>query len=100
MNSGVAIGISGIHAAEQRIAGAGHNLANQQTEGFRPLRVLQRSAREGGVEVTVERAAEPEPVDVALELVNQATGAFQAKASMRVVSTALDVLGSLVDLKV
>ncbi len=74
-------------------------MANLLTERFDPLRTVQISRAEGGSETLVERSGNPIPVDVALELVEASLGRLQSEASLRVATTQLDLLGSLIDIK-
>ena len=89
--------LSGIHAAFERRAASAHNVANLQTEDFRPLRTRQVEVQSGGVRVEVDRAAEPREVDLAGELVSSSVASVQARASLRVLDTELDLVGSLID---
>jgi flagellar hook protein FlgE len=97
--SAISAGLSGIASAEKRIGVASHNVANLLTEEFRPLEAEQHSRAGGGSYATVEQEAEPREVDLAREFVGMDVAALQAKASMRVIETELDVLGSLLDIK-
>lgn len=96
--SAMKIAVSGIHAAEVRMAASAHNLANLTTRDFHPLRVTQRSSPAGGVEAEAFREPAPREVDVARELVDQMLAATQLEASLRVIATGADVRGSLLDL--
>ena len=96
---GLSIGLSGIRAAGTRLRSSAHNVANLLTESFRPERVVQQDRAGGGVTASVERAATPQPVDLAGELVDQQLASLQGKASMRAIDTQLDVLGSLLDIR-
>jgi flagellar hook protein FlgE len=97
--SAISAGLSGIASAEKRIGVASHNVANLLTEDFRPLAAEQHSRAEGGSSATVQKESEPREVDLARELVGMDTAAIQAKASMRVIETELDLLGSLLDIE-
>ena len=92
------IALSGIAAGEKRLQGTSHNLANLLTEDFQPVRTVQEEVAEGGSRATLERASEPESVDIARELVEQTLAALQVKASTRALDTALDNLGTLLDI--
>jgi hypothetical protein len=89
--------LSGIRSGFQRNNVAAENVANLLTEDFRPLRARQLEIEGGGSRVEVERASEPEPVDLAGELVGSSLAALQTKASLRVLDTNLDLIGQLVD---
>jgi len=93
------IGLSGLRAAQQRLNSSSHNVANLLTEDFHPERTVASEVAEGGVTTRVERSPEPREVDLASELVEQNLASVHAKASMRVIDTSLDLLGSLLDIK-
>ncbi|MEE9279225.1 MAG: hypothetical protein V3V67_03530 [Myxococcota bacterium] len=93
------IALSGIAAGERRLQGTSHNLANLLTEDFQPVRTVQEEVAEGGSDATLERASEPEDVDIARELVEQTLAALQVKASTRALDSALNNLGSLLDIE-
>lgn len=90
--------LSGIASAHTRIGVASHNLANQLTEDFRPLRSHQFSRATGGSVAQVEQVAEPEPVSVAREFVESEIAAVQARSSARMIKVELDLIGGLLDI--
>jgi flagellar basal body rod protein FlgG len=87
--------LSGIASGLRRQQVVSHNVANLLTEDFRPLRARQSEVQAGGSRVEVERAASPEPVDLAQQFVEQSLAGLQTRASLRVMDTALDLLGEL-----
>ncbi len=89
--------MSGIRSAHVGVAAAAHNLANLNTRDFRPVRAVQQSAPGGGSLARVERAPEPESVDIGRELVSMELASAQARASARVAEAERDALGSLFD---
>lgn len=91
--------VSGIRSGIRRLGVASHNVANLLTERFDPWRTVQVSRAEGGSETLVERGGNPVPVDVAHELIQASLGRLQSEASLRVATTQLDLLGSLIDIK-
>lgn len=99
-SSAISSALSGFNVASVRIDAASHNVANLQTEDFKPVRTHQHARAEGGVVVQVETAAQPEPVDLAGEIVGMVTASVQAQASLRVVETETGLIGSLLDLTV
>lgn len=98
--SATSAGLSGLQAAGVRMSASAHNVANLQTEEFHPERVVQSERAEGGVSAHIERSAEPESVDLARELVDQRMADLQARASLRVIDTELEMLGSVLDISV
>lgn len=97
MNSLSSIALSGLSAATLRLGAAGHNIANQQTPGFRRQLVLQEALPEGGVASSVGQAAEPGE-DLARDIVEQMVASYSFKANLRVIQTHNDMIGSLLDL--
>jgi flagellar hook protein FlgE len=95
----LSVAVTGITSASRRISVASHNLANIETEGFTPLQSRQSSVAPAGSEVEILRAEHPAPPDIATEIVGMNVAKLQAKASMRVIETELDLLGSLLDIK-
>ena len=90
--------LSGIQSASRRQAVSAHNVANLTSEDVRPLRAEQRARAAGGSEVTVSRAAEPEPVELSHEIIEQIRARVQLEASAGVVRTASEMTGTLIDL--
>jgi phage-related minor tail protein len=89
--------LSGVSSAFARRNATAHNVANLLTEDFRPLRARQFEVEAGGSRVEVERAAQPETLDLAREFVDSSLASVQAKASLRVLDTDLDLIGTLID---
>ncbi len=93
------IALSGIKAGETRLRGASHNLANLLTEDFHPVRTEQENVAEGGTRATQRRASQPEDLSIAEQIVEQTLASLQVEASVRALDTALDTLGSVLDIK-
>lgn len=89
--------LAGVSSAIKTRNVASHNIANLQTEDFRPLRARQVEARNGDPDVIVSQAEQPEEVDLARELVNGLVSDVQARASFRVIDDTLDLVGNLID---
>ena len=93
-----AIAFSGLQAAQTRLQASAHNVANSQTEGFRPLQVDQSTQSGGGVSTQVERSSQPSAGlegDVVAQL--QAKNAFLA--NLNVFKTNDAMLGTLLNAK-
>ena len=91
------IGLSGMQAAQVRLAASAHNVANFTTDGVRPLRVVQSTLAGGGATARAVQTPAPEPVDLAHELVEQMLAKHQFGASLRAVAASSDMLGSVLD---
>ncbi len=93
------IALSGIKAGETRLKGASHNLANLLTKDFHPVRTEQEDVAEGGTRAKLERASQPEEVSIVEQIVEQSLASLQVEASARALDTALETLGSILDIK-
>jgi len=96
MNSAIAIGLSGMQAAQVRLDVSAHHIANVQTDDFQRQRVLTQSLPQGGVRTSVE----PSPTygeDLAGDLVEQRLSLHLFTANLRTVQTADRMMGSLLD---
>ena len=92
------IAMSGLHSAEVRLAASAHNVANLTTEGFRPVRVVQEEGAFGGSRARVDRAADPVPVDLVHEMLEQSRASLQYTASARLFVVESELRGQLADL--
>jgi flagellar basal body rod protein FlgC len=74
---------SGLVAAETRLEATAHNVANMQTERYRPLRATSIEAPANGVRVTISREAR-EGADMVRDAVERiaAVAAYQANLAM------------------
>lgn len=101
--SSSATGLSGLRAAQLRLDVGAHNVANAQTPGFQRQRVVQTAnAESGGVTARVER--EPQAAGeggdlghLAEDMVNGKMALYSFAASLQVVKTEQDMLGTLFD---
>jgi hypothetical protein len=80
-----ATALSGVRAAELRLACSAHNVANLLTdpEHLGPVRVVQRAEAGGGVTAVVEQASAPRPIELSAEVVEQIRASLQLRASLR-----------------
>ncbi|MDQ7746045.1 flagellar basal body protein [Hydrogenophaga pseudoflava] len=102
-SSASAIGLSGLRAAQLRLDVGAHNIANAQTPGFQRQQVVQTAnPASGGVTARVERdtlaAAEGGDLGhLAEDLVGGKMALYSFAASLQVVKTEQDMLGTLFD---
>jgi flagellar hook-associated protein FlgK len=98
-----AIGLSGLNAAQRQLDVAAHNVANAQTPGFQRQRVLQTARPDAG---GVDTRTGPEPGvageggdlgHLAEDLVNGHMALYSFAANLKTVTTAQDMLGTLLD---
>lgn len=98
MSSVLAIAQSGMQAAQLRLTSSAHNVANQNTPGFRAQQVAQQEApAQGGVQAQLQRAPR---AGVALEgeAVEQMVAGYAFKANALVLRRSNEMLGTLLDL--
>lgn len=101
------IAVSGIRAADTRLAISAHNTANVLTDGFRPQRAQAEEQKSGGVQLRVENPPPP-PADRGqfdfsqTNLVDETAASIMAAASFRanlkMLKTADDLTGALIDI--
>jgi len=96
MNTTSAISLSGMQAAQVRLQTSAHNIANGQTEGFRPLEVEQTPNAEGGVTAHVRRS-NLVGEDLVTDVVDQLRAKNDFLANLAVFKTSEKMLGSLID---
>ena len=92
------IALTGLHAAQTRLAVSGHNVANAMTPGFRAQQVQQQTQPGGGVAISVGRAPVA-GVSLAGEQVAQMSAAYAFKANLRSIEVEQAMLGTLLDLQ-
>lgn len=104
-------GLSGMRAAQSALDVSSHNIANMNTQGFKPQQIIQSENSTGGVNAAIrapaaesaDTAGKPEAAtsgtDAATEMVNslQFRATFDLNAKM--VKTADEMLGTLVNTK-
>lgn len=98
MNSLTSIASSGLQSAQLRLNAAANNVANAQTEGYRRDVVQATAGPAGGVSTRVDKAPQP-GADLAQDLVAQKSATYAFKANLRVLQTADDTLGRLLDVR-
>ena len=90
------IALSGVSAASSRLETAAHNIANAQTAGFWRQLVQQTAQAEGGVTVSIGRAAATG--DALIEdVVAQMSAAHSFEANVMTLKAHDRLLGSLLD---
>ena len=96
----LAVGVSGLHSAQVRLAASAHNVANLTTEGFRPVRTIQAEGVAGGSTARIDQVRSPAEVDLIHETVERARASLQYTASLRLIAVEADLWGQLADLLV
>jgi flagellar hook-associated protein FlgK len=96
MNAVSSIAMSGLQAAQTRIASAAHNIANAVTPNLRRQVVAQQTAANGGVATTIERAPAAGEA-LAADLVALKLAQHLFTANLKVLRTQDQMLGTLLD---
>lgn len=112
LSSTLSIAASGIQAASIQLRATAHNTANSQTPDFAPTRALTRSAEAGvyvhlqkntqGGTLTLPDLESPLPksgTDAVQETLNQKMAAAAYKANLKVLESAMDLTGVVIELK-
>lgn len=95
MSAIASIAQSGLQAAQQRLNASAHNVANQQTEGFRRQQVAQQAVPEGGVTAQTVRGQQGAALEQ--EAVEQISASYAYLANLQVLRTNDRMQGSLLD---
>jgi flagellar hook protein FlgE len=90
-----AIASTGLQAAQTRLSVSAHNVANEQTAGFR-RQLVQQQTLPGGTVVRVTTAQTP-GTDLTSEMVHQKESLYAFKANLKAIQTEHEMLGSLLD---
>ena len=106
----MSIAHSGMRASTLRLQSSAHNVANLNTDGFDPLRVVQQDRANGGVSATVETVNTQNPTiqrgsdivetsgtDLGEEMVEQLVAQRSHEANIATLRTADEILGALLD---
>lgn len=96
MNSIASTALSAMSAASMRLTTAAHNIAHAQTPGFRRQLVQQAAQPEGGVVVSIGRAATPGDA-LAEDAVAQMSATYAFKFNVLTLKAQDRMLGSLLD---
>ena len=96
--------ISGIKNSFLRQDVAANNVANINTKNYQAKGVINKEAKNGGVEGIVTRTNAPSNnknnnVDLVTETVAQLNNINQEKANVNVLKTQNEMIGSIIDLK-
>lgn len=115
--SATSIAISGMAAATTKLAVSANNTANVNTDGFEPSRTTNEDQREGGVRVTISSMAQldraqtsssippvrpgqelqPSRTDLIEETSSRILAAAAFRSNLKMMQTADDVTGALID---
>ena len=103
------IAVSGLRAASARLSVHAENIANQQSEGYRPLRPVQTTGATGEPVLEAQRTDRPQQrlpgtdfVEPGTSLENEMVGTMESetayKADAKLVTTARELDKALLDI--
>ncbi len=92
------ISVSALSAYITRLNVTANNVANMNTEGFKPSVATINAVSDGGVSPTIRQLEIPE-VDMAKEMVDLITTEFGFKANLNAVRTEDEIINSILDIK-
>ena len=87
---------SGLQAAQARLNTSAYNVANGQTEGFKRQTVQASADSDGGVKVSISQAAQA-GANLEQDVVTQMAAKQDFLANLKVIKTADQMMGSLLD---
>ena len=104
--SALSAGLSGLNASQRALDASAHNVANANTQGFQPERASFQEAQPAGSGVTLsvqgqQRLSQDQPsgTDLAKETTDSLLYKAQFDLSAKVIKTADDNLGTLINTK-
>jgi len=99
MNSIFSIAASALRAFGRKLESTAHNVANMNTEDYRPVEVRMEEGRNGGVSASVSRPEEAYSVDLSKEITDMMVTEHAIKANLRVIRTEDGIVRNTLDIK-
>lgn len=99
MNDINSVAVSALDAGRIRFAVTANNVANMNTEGFKPSTVVQGDNKTGGVRVSAIKEQGTDEVDFSREAVEMITASEGLKANIKVLQTHDEMLKTILDIK-
>ncbi len=93
------VAVSALDAGGIRLAVAANNVANMNTEGFKPSAVVQEENKTGGLKVSAIKEQGGDEVDLSREVVELMITEAGFKANVKVLQTHDEMLKTLLDIK-
>jgi len=87
-----------LRSASVRHATSAHNVANLQTEDFRPHRVVSLEREGGGVESRAYRDDTEDQVDLSKEAMEQSRASVQFRSGLSIIRDEAERIGELIDI--
>jgi len=92
--------LTGIYAYTTLLNNTANNVANMNTDGYKPLETIMQESSSGGVNAVTTMSANADNVDLSTEAVDMITAATGFKASISVLKTDQEMQKSIIDLVV
>ncbi|MBI5639467.1 MAG: hypothetical protein HZA17_03480 [Nitrospirae bacterium] len=92
------IATSALRALSTRLNVTAHNIANLNTEDFRPSKTTINEDKNNGVYVTISRNSQAEEVDIAGEMTELIITESSFKANLKTLRTAEETEKSVLDI--
>ncbi|MBI5847786.1 MAG: hypothetical protein HZB31_07550 [Nitrospirae bacterium] len=92
------ISVSALSAYLTRLNVTANNVANMNTEGFKPSNAMLNTMSDGGVSATIRQLDVPE-VDLAGEMVDLIVTEIAFKANIKAIRMEDEITGSILDIK-
>jgi len=98
MENSINSSLTGIRAYEIMINNTANNVANVNTEGYRPLSTTLQDSSTGGVSATTARSTQADRVDLSKEAVDRVTADAGFNANLTVLKKTLDTQKTVIDM--
>lgn len=92
------ISVSALSAYTTRLNVTANNVANMNTEGFRPSEATTNESAGGGVSATIRQHEIPE-VEMTKEMVDLTITEIGFKANLKAIRTEDEIAGSILDIR-
>lgn len=99
MNTSILTAVQGFVASQRRLNKTAHNIANVNTENFRPLEIKQNEISPRGVETYTYKSTGKIGTELAGEKLDEILSLANARANVSVIKAADEMIGNIVDLK-
>lgn len=93
------VAVSALDAGGIRLAVTANNIANMNTEGFRPSTVVQEENKTGGVRVSAIKEQGSDEVDLSREAVELIITETSFRANIKVLQADEEMIKTLLDIK-
>ncbi len=92
----IGISLNGLQVSMTRLGASASNVANAASQGYQPVRAVQREIAGGGVATRIEASGAPQ-VDLTDQMVEMLVAKIGFQANARMLETAHDLERGLID---